>query len=161
MYVLSDLFKDNLLLRALGTFKIPILGFTNPKLLRLDDEEIAVRIPLNRRTKNHLNCMYFGALAVGADTAVGLLAHKQIQNSGKRISIIFKDFHADYHRRAEGDVHFICKEGGAIRELVNSVISSGGERRNQKFTAYAFVPSKDPKTPVATFGLTLSLKLNS
>ena len=56
----------------LGFFKIPIIGFTRPKLITIDEENISVKIKLNRRTKNHLNSMYFGALAVGADIAGGI-----------------------------------------------------------------------------------------
>ena len=58
----------------LGRFKIPMLGYTAPKLIELNNNKAKVKIKLKRRTKNHLNSMYFGALAVGADVAGGIHA---------------------------------------------------------------------------------------
>jgi ribulose 1,5-bisphosphate synthetase/thiazole synthase len=80
-----------------------------------------------------------------------------IKASGKRVDLIFKDFHANYKKRAEGDVHFICEEGEAVAALVEQALKTG-ERVEKKISAYAVVPSIDPKGVVAEFALTLSLK---
>lgn len=160
MEPVTSLFKENLFMKAFAFLQIPMLAYARPKILQLDDEMMEVKIPLSRRTKNHLRSMYFGALAVGADTAVGMLAYKKIRDSGKPVNLIFKDFKADYHKRAEGDVHFVCREGEAIGKLVDDAIKTK-ERQSKKFKAYAYVPSIDPDEPVATFELTLSLKLAS
>ena len=61
--------------------------------------------------------MYFGVLSVGADITGGFLAMKYIRASKSKISLIFKDFHADFLKRAEGDVHFLCSEGAMGLEL--------------------------------------------
>ena len=58
--------------------------------------------------------MYFGVLSVGADVTGGFLAMKYIKSSKSRMSLIFKDFHADFLKRAEGHVHFKCDDGMAI-----------------------------------------------
>lgn len=70
--------------------------------------------------------------------------------------IFFKDLSADFHRRAEGDVHFSCDDGRAIADLVSRAAASG-ERVEMPVTVVATVPSLDPE-PVASFRLTLSLK---
>jgi hypothetical protein len=56
----------------LGRVKIPLIGYTSPKLISIDSQSVQVKIKLRRRTKNHLSSMYFGALAVGADIAGGI-----------------------------------------------------------------------------------------
>ncbi|SVD28300.1 uncharacterized protein METZ01_LOCUS381154, partial [marine metagenome] len=89
-----------------GLMRIPLILFCRPKVVSVSDTRLEVRIRLNRRTKNHLNSMYFGVLSVGADVTGGFLAMKLIRNNKSRISLIFKDFHADFLKRAEGDVHF-------------------------------------------------------
>jgi len=61
----------------------------------ISDSKLEIKIKLNRRTKNHLNSMYFGVLAVGADVTGGFLAMNYIQASKSKINLIFKDFHAD------------------------------------------------------------------
>jgi acyl-coenzyme A thioesterase PaaI-like protein len=151
---------ETFLLRAFGFLKIPLLFFVRPSVLDATDDRCVVRIRLKRRSKNHLGSMYFGALAVGADCAGGLIAMRQIRAEGSPISLIFKDFHANFLKRAEGDVHFTCEQGAAIRELVKRA-NQTGERENMSVRVTATVPSQLGSEPVAQFLLTLSLKRRS
>lgn len=152
--------KKTLGLRAFGLFKIPLLCSVRPTILRLNRELCEVKIPLNYWTRNHLKSMYFGTLAIGADCAGGLLAQECITKSGKNVVLIFKDFHADFLKRAEHDVHFTCNDGLKIEKQVKESIKSG-ERTNQTLTILATTPKVTGDEPVAKFLLTLSLKLKS
>ena len=154
--MISRALKTNRLIRLFGITKVPMIWYCRPKVIEHTDEKIEIRIPLKRRTKNHLGSMYFGVLAVGADITGGFLAMDPIQESGRNIALIFKDFKADFLKRPEGDVHFICRDGLAIKELVKTAVSSG-ERHNYKLNIEATVPSLSPDV-VAKFELTLSLK---
>ena len=126
----------------------------------MTDEVCEVKVPLNRRTKNHLNSMYFGVLCAAADCAGGLTAMKHIRKSGKNIALSFKDFHAEFLKRAEGDTVFRNTQGLEIQEFVKQVAESG-ERMNMPIEVIATVPSLEGDEPVAKFTLTLSLKLKS
>jgi len=153
---MSRALKTNRLIRLFGVTKVPMIWYCRPKVIEHNDEKIEIQIPLKRRTKNHLGSMYFGVLAVGADITGGFLAMDPIQDSGRNIALIFKDFKADFLKRPEGDVHFICKDGLAIKELVDKVTHSA-ERHNYKLNIEAIVPSISTEV-VAKFELTLSLK---
>ena len=154
--MMSRALKTNRLIRLFGVTKVPMIWFCRPKVIEHNDEKIEIQIPLKRRTKNHLGSMYFGVLAVGADITGGFLAMDPIQDSGRNIALIFKDFKADFLKRPEGDVHFICKDGLAIKELVDKVTHST-ERHNYKLNIEAIVPTISTEV-VAKFELTLSLK---
>ena len=154
--MISRVVKTNRLIRLFGLTKVPMIWYCRPRVIEHNDEKIEIRIPLKRRTKNHLGSMYFGVLAVGADITGGFLAMDPIQESGRNIALIFKDFKADFLKRPEGDVHFICKDGLAIKELVNQVAHST-ERHNYTLSIEAIVPSISSDV-VARFELTLSLK---
>ncbi|HTL11154.1 MAG TPA: DUF4442 domain-containing protein, partial [Bdellovibrionota bacterium] len=91
--------KETLYLRAFGLIKIPMLWYLRPSVVELTDDRCVVKIPLRRRAKNHLNSMYFGALAAGADCAGGLMAMRLIRADGNRASLVFKDFHAEFLKR--------------------------------------------------------------
>lgn len=149
--------QDTLFVRFFGLTKVPLIFFVRPSVIRLDDSECIVKIPLTRRTKNHLNSMYFGVLATGADLAGGLVAMKEISASKKKVALSFKDFHAEFLKRAEGDVHFVCTQIPEIKKFVEEVIKSG-ERMNYPVQIEAIVPSIGNEV-VAKFTLTLSLKL--
>ncbi|MEN9723083.1 MAG: hypothetical protein RJB38_1069, partial [Pseudomonadota bacterium] len=78
---------------------------------------------------------------MGADCAGGLLAYRAIQKSGKRVSLIFKNFRAEFLRRAEGDVEFRCDQGQEIHQLVERVLQSP-ERQELTVRVEAWVLSQ-------------------
>ena len=139
-----------------GLIKIPLIFFCIPKIIKISDNNVEVKLKLNYRTKNHLKSMYFGALSIGADVTGGFFAMRLISNKKYNISLIFKDFHADFLKRAEGDVHFVCSDGKKISALVDKAAKTG-ERQNMPVHIDAIVPS-DSTDPIAKFILTLSLK---
>ena len=74
-----------------------------------------------------------------------------------KISFVFKDFTAQFLKRAEGDVLFISNEGRGVDELLDLAVQTG-QRQEKKFYSYAVVPSIDPNVKVAEFTVTLSIK---
>ena len=155
----SELTKANLRLKAFAFFKIPLIFFCRPRIIALDDSQCVIRIPLRRRTRNHMNSMYFGALAVGADLACGYLAIDQVVRKGMKVSFLFKDMAGSFLKRPEGHVHFTCAEGEAVREMLAETERTG-ERVNRPLRIVATVPSISSDDPVAEFTLTLSLKVS-
>lgn len=150
--------KQTFGMRLFGWLKIPLLASVRPSVVELTDTRCVVRIPLRRWTRNHLGSMYFGALAIGADCAGGLLAMDQIRRSGKPVSLVFKAFQATFLKRPESDVYFICNEGGAIRDQVRRALDSE-ERITEPMRIQAAVKLPDGTfEPVAEFTLELSLK---
>lgn len=144
-------------LRALSFLKIPMLFRCSPSVLELTDARCVVKIPHKRFTKNHLGSMYFGALSVGADCAGGLIAWNQIEQSGHKIALIFKDFKAEFLKRAEADVWFTCTQGIEIAQLVKKAAETG-ERVELPVHITATTPDVTGDEVVANFVLTLSLK---
>lgn len=150
--------KQTFGMRLFGWLKIPLLASVRPSVVELTDTRCVVRIPLRRWTRNHLGSMYFGALAIGADCAGGLLAMDQIKRSGKAVSLVFKTFQATFLKRPESDVYFICEEGAAIRDQVRRALASE-ERLTEPMHIQAAVKLPDGTfEPVAEFTLELSLK---
>ncbi len=152
------MWQDTLKIWAFGWLKIPMIAFLRPTVRRLDDEAAVIRIALNRRSRNHLKSMYFGALSVGADLAGGIIAMRLIEKSGKPVSLVFGSFKADFHKRPMADVDFVCQDGAAIKDLVQQAIDTG-ERVSMPVTILATTPSLSGDEPMATMVLELSLKL--
>ncbi|MEJ2534830.1 MAG: DUF4442 domain-containing protein [Gammaproteobacteria bacterium] len=153
----KDLFKANLGLKAFGFFKVPMIFWSGASITELTDERCVVTIPLKRRNRNHLKSMYFGALAVGADCAGGLLAFHWIRKIDAGVSLVFKDFRANFLRRPEGDVTFTSEDGARMRALVEKAVATG-ERHHDTVTVIARCPDRSGDEPVAEFELTISLK---
>ena len=77
-------FKNTLFLRLYTFFKIPLLAWVRPQVLENSTEKTVLKLCLGRRTKNHLNVMYFGALGMGAEACIALKAECHAwKNAGK------------------------------------------------------------------------------
>ncbi len=157
MKLISKNMKATWFIRYFGLSKVPLIFYCRPTVVKLTEETTIIKIPFKRRNKNHLKSMYFGALAVGADVASGVLAMHLIRKSGRNISLVFKDFKADFLKRPEGDTHFTCDDGLAVKNLID-VATKTGERVNMQLKITATVPEISGDEPVAEFILTLSLK---
>lgn len=140
----------------LGITKIPLLAYVRPRVIQISADEVQVRIRLRRRTKNHLKSMYFGVLAVGADTAAGIHAFYFGKKWNLPISFAFKAMKAEFLRRATSDVIFIVKEGSAIESAVVQARDSG-ERVNLPVHVNAIDAQGEL---VATFEMTISVKVS-
>lgn len=161
--LLKKIDRENLKLTAYvniaSILKLPLLAFCTPWVICVDDERSEVRIRLDWRTQNHLGVMYFGALSMGAELSILLKAIQEIQKSKQRIDFIFQDFQAQFLKRADGHVHFVCLEAKEVAALIEKAKTSP-DRLSQEFQGYAYVPTKSEK-PVMTYKLTLSVRNRS
>lgn len=155
-----NLFQANAVIKAFGLFKVPMLIFAGVSIVELNENRSVIKIPINWRTKNHLNSLYFGSLAVGADVAAGLYASLLIRESKKKIHLSFKDFKANFLKRSMSDTYFVVDNLKDISNFVSDVIANPGQRKNYSVNVYA-TNHLDPQMQtdrVAEFVLTLSLK---
>ena len=151
----NQLFKKmkwNLFL--LGKLKIPMLSYTGVKLIELNDNEAKVSIKLKRRTKNHLNSMYFGALVVGADVAGGIHAFYYAEKMNKKISFAFKGMNAQFLKRAETDCVFVSNDGKKVEAAILLSIKTQ-ERVNETTKVIAYNLANEV---VAEFEMIVSIK---
>ncbi len=139
----------------LGLLKIPMIGFVRPRLLTLSETDVEVKIRLKRRSKNHLNSMYFGALAVGADIAAGIQAFYFSELMGKPVSLAFKGIHGEFLMRAESDIVFKSSQGSLVKSAMENSLKNG-ERINQPIEVIAL---NDQEEVVATFEMILSVRV--
>ncbi len=151
------LLKATWSLRLFALWKIPLIALIRPRLLAADAEHCVVRVPLTWLTRNHLRSMYFGALSIGADVAGGLIVMNMLRARRSRVAFLFKDFHADFLKRAEGAVVFTCLDGKKRTTLVDRAEQSV-EREEDTVIVTATVPEKMGDEPVAVFQLTISMK---
>ncbi len=150
--------RFKLFLWYFGHFKVALIGYLKPRLIKLSDNEIVIRIPLRKRSRNHLNSMYFGALAVGADLAAGLHGFYYADLAKCKVSLAFKSFQAQFLRRPESDVYFVCTAGETVKNMIaESQIS--GERINKPINVKAYINYLNQPEEVADFILELSVKV--
>ncbi|MGK0639845.1 PaaI family thioesterase [Schleiferia thermophila] len=145
----------------LSRFKIPMIGFCSPKLVELSKKQIVVKIPLGFFTKNHYGSMYFGAQAVGADLAAGFMGYVLCRERGLDSGLVFKDFSAEFLKRPESDVYFVCNQGLDISNQIDESLKSAS-RITRPITVNAYIHYSTPQQEeVSRFILGLSLKVKT
>ncbi|QBR83070.1 DUF4442 domain-containing protein [Legionella israelensis] len=142
-----------------GLFKVALIGYLRPRLIKIDDKEMVVCLPLNRRSRNHLGSMYFGALAVGADLAGGMHGFYHAEQQQCRISLVFKSFSAQFLKRPEADVYFVSEDGEKVRAMIEESRKQS-TRVNKPIKVRAFTDYPSRSEPVAEFSLELSIKVS-
>lgn len=152
----KSLRKANWQLFLFGLVKIPVIGFVRPKVIDLKEHSLSVKIPLRRRTRNHVNSMYLGVMTVGADLACGLLAFEKVKRLGLKTAPVFKNMNANYIKRAEGHVVFLCAAGEVIDTMITKAQQTG-ERVTENVRVEAWCNDE----MVATFDMGLSFKVRS
>lgn len=158
-YKSSQLKKINRLLWQLGVFKIKMIGFIFPKVKYFDREKVVIRVPLNRRTKNHMKSMYLGALAVGADLAAGLPIAFMAREEKVKLSLAFKSMSSEYLKRPDSPVFFEVLALDQFEDMINESIQK--EERITKtipVNAYIHYESQDQEK-VAEFHMGLSIRV--
>jgi len=157
---MSKLKQFKFFLWYFGFFKIALIGYLRPRLIELDEQHIVVRLPLKRRSKNHLGSMYVGALVVGADIASGLHGFYFADKEQCRVSLIFKSLQGQFYKRPEQDVYFVNQMGKDILDMIQQSKKSGA-RINKPIIVKAFTNYPDAKEAVAEFTFELSIKVAS
>ena len=153
----KERFKYNFYLWYFGLTQVRLIHYCRPKIVDVNAEGVTLFMPLDRRTRNHVRSMYIGAMVVGVDMVTGFTALLKIRESKRNVILIFKDLKANFLKRAEGDIHYICSEGKAIAAAVEETIRTG-DRVNLPVPVIATVPDKFGDEPVAEFIITLSMK---
>lgn len=104
--------------------------------------------------------MYFGALCVGADLAGGLHGFYHAAQKQLKFSLVFKSFQAQFLRRPEADVYFICQEGTKVKAMLEESQKTR-ERVTQPIQIRAYTDYPGLTELVAEFVLDLSVKIRS
>ncbi len=153
-----DLKKAQRTLWLFGLFKIPMIGFVGPKIIEFNEHRIIVKVPYKRRTLNHLKSVYLGALVVGADLVAGFHAFYMARERDLNISLVFKNFNAEFIKRPMSEVFFVCEEGQNVNAMIERSIESG-ERQTQDIYIKAYTNYPEDPEHIANFTLGLSLKI--
>lgn len=142
------------------SFRIPVLLFLWPRVVRMDEDVCEVRIPLTWRSRNHVGVMYLGALCAGADLASGLPAARLVLSRHRDVVLLFADLRAEFLKRADGDVLFRSTQGREIAAAVRRAVETG-ERQTLPVEVLATCPEKYGQEPVARFTMGLTMKRRS
>lgn len=105
-------------------FKLPSAVFWRLKIKKITPEECWVTIPYFWRSQNPFNSIYFAAMAGAAELSTGALCQLGLAGKGK-FSMLVVDFRAEYHKKANQKIIFVCNQGQELNDLINGLEPGG------------------------------------
>ncbi|MCK6597146.1 MAG: hypothetical protein L6Q37_02180 [Bdellovibrionaceae bacterium] len=93
---------------------------------------------------------------MGAELAVALPILNEMFVNKRKVNFIFKDFKAEFHKRAETDVIFECPNVKELLELI-SKSETQKQRITQAFNGKAY-SATDPENIFMSYEISISVK---
>ena len=137
--------------------KLPAAYFSGLKVIEANEDQCSVSVPFKWFTQNPFRSTYFACLSMAAEMSTGLLALAHIYKQQPPISMLVVGNEGKYYKKATGKTIFTCVNGMAIRDAVETCISTGAA---QTITTKSMGYNKD-KELVAEFSFTWSFKQKS
>ncbi len=106
-------------------FKLPSAYITGVRVKNISEEKSVVTVKHNWINKNPFKSMFWAIQGMAAELSSGILVMKQIDNSGKRISMLVTNMNATFTKKATGRIKFECNEGLAIKKTIQKAVETG------------------------------------
>lgn len=136
-------------------FKLPSAYFSGVRVKSIDDNEAIATVKHRWINQNPFNSLYWATQGMTSELATGILVMKEIQQSGKKISMLVRHQSGTFTKKAVGRINFICKDGELIKAAIQNAIDSG-EGQTVTMTSEGF---DEQGESVSKFEYTWGLKL--
>ncbi len=100
--------------------KLPSAVFWKLRIKNLTEESCSVTIPYFWRSQNPFKSIYFAAMAGAAELSTGALCQLAMAGKGN-FSMLVIDFRAEYYKKANEKITFICEQGSELNRLLNQL----------------------------------------
>lgn len=105
--------------------KLPSAWLCGVRVKEINDKQCIVKVRHKWINQNPFNSMYFAVQAMAAELSTGAMVIGQIQDSGKKISMLVAQNKAHFTKKATGKLEFTCKDGHLIEEAIKETIRTG------------------------------------
>ena len=106
-------------------FKLPSAFLCGVRVKEINNEVCKATVTHRWINQNPFNSMYFAVQAMAAELTTGALVMNQIQQSGKKISMLVANNKSNFSKKATGKITFICNEGILVKESIAKAIETG------------------------------------
>ena len=132
-----------------------MLVWVSPQIVEVGELSTTIRIPLNFRTKNGFNSMFFAAIASGIDLTGGFYGFGLAEEAN--MGILYKDVNIHFKRRVDEDLTLITRNNPSVRKAIREAEQTG-ERFSIPVSVEGYCLSYSDEKPVVSATATLSLK---
>lgn len=106
-------------------FKLPSAWWCGVRLKYIDETKAIASVKYRWANQNPFKSMFWAVQGMAAELATGAMVSTQIQESGKRISMLVQNNTANFSKKAVGRITFTCEDGHLIQEALKKTIATG------------------------------------
>ena len=138
-------------------FKLPSAFLTGVRVKSISNDKAIVKVTYRWINQNPFKSMFWAVQGMASELSTGILVMKEIEDSGKRISMLVTNMNGTFTKKATGKIHFECNDGQLIRETIQKAINTG-EGQTVTVTSEGF---NEEGISVSKFEYEWSLKVKS
>jgi len=136
-------------------FKLPSAYFSGVRVTSITNQEAMATVKYQWINQNPFKSLYWATQGMASELVTGILVMKQIDESGKKISMLVTEQKGVFTKKATGRITFICKDGNKIKAAIDKTIATG-EGQTLAMTAEGF---NEEYENVSQFEYTWSVKV--
>ena len=106
-------------------FKLPSAFLCGVRVKSINEQQCVVSVKHRWINQNPFNSMYFAVQAMAAELSTGALVLSQIQNSGKKTSMLVANSKSNFTKKATGRISFTCNDGLLIENAIQQAVATG------------------------------------
>lgn len=106
-------------------FKLPSAYISGVRVKSINSNEAIATVKHKWINKNPFKSLYWATQGMASELATGILVMKEIDECGKKISMLVTKQTGTFTKKATGRINFICKDGHLIKEAITKTIASG------------------------------------
>lgn len=135
--------------------KLPSAWWCGVRLRAIDGQKTIVTVKHRWFNQNPFNSMFWAVQGMAAELSTGIMVTTQIQESGKKISMLVANNTANFSKKATGRITFTCEDGHLIAGAIEKTIATG---EGQTFWMKSIGVNSDGVI-VSTFNFEWTIKL--
>lgn len=106
-------------------FKLPSAWLCGVRVKHIDRSQCEVGVTHRWINQNPFNSMYFAVQAMAAELSTGALVMNEIQESGKKISMLVAQNKSVFSKKATGKIKFSCYDGEKVSTNIKKALETG------------------------------------
>jgi hypothetical protein len=106
-------------------FKLPAAWWCGVRLRYMDKQKAVVTVRHKWLNQNPFQSMFWAVQGMAAELTTGAMVIDQINESGKKISMLVANNNANFSKKARGKITFTCEDGHLIKEALDQTIQTG------------------------------------
>jgi len=112
-------------------FKLPVAYLTGVRVVFLDEKQSIVMVRHRWINQNPFKSLFWAVQGIASELSTGILVMREIDRSGKKISMLVTQMNGIFTKKATGKIKFTCTDIQLLKEAIAQTIKT---KEGQTFT---------------------------